>query len=189
MLGLRSSAMGVAAIVLAGMGSVEWGHAMETFPMPSAIKGASYDLKAEEVIFGVNLLVAAGYSFDDLPPDVLAVYYADFFLVEVVGRGVANFREEFLPLSRETERDIASALTRVGATGMKDILQRHVLAGSVSDSGKIDRQIATALKTEDVAELASELLDRTLQIEWLPDAEVTARLARLALDRKLGGGD
>ncbi len=189
MLGLRSFALGAAAMVIAGIGGAQSRHAMETFPMPSAVKDSSYGLKAEELILGVNLLMAAGYSFDDLPPDVLSVYYADFFIVEVVERGVANFREEFLPLSRETERDIASARTRVGATGMKDIFQRYVLARSVMDPAKVDGLIATALKTENVAELTSNLLDRTSQIEWLDDVEVSARLDRLALDRKLSAGN
>lgn len=176
-------------MVLAGIVGVQWGRAMETLPMPSAIRDREYGLRAEELILGVNLLVAAGYSFDDLPPDVLSVYYADFFIVEVVERGVASFREEFLPLSRETERDIASALNRVGATGMKDVFQRYVVTRSVPDPAKVDGLIATALQTENVVELTSNLLNQTAQIEWLDDAVVTARLARLALDRKLSAGN
>ena len=189
MLGLRSSVVGVATMVLVGMGGAQSGQAMETFPMPSAIKDEQYRLKAEELILGVNLLAAAGYSFDDLPPDVLAIYYSDFFLVEVVERDVAGFRAEFLPLSPETERDIAQSLDRIGAIGMKDIFQRDVLAKTVANPADIDMRIAETRKSESIDKLASDLFDRSSQIEWLEDAEVNARLARLALDRKLSGSD
>lgn len=176
-------------MVLAGMGGAQSSLAMETFPMPSSIRDEHYGLKAEELILGVNLLIAAGYSFDDLPPDVLAIYYSDFFLVEVVERDIAGFREEFMPLSPETERDIAQSLDRIGAGGMKDVFQRHVLAKNIANPSEIDRLIGKAREAENIEKLASNLLDKSTQIEWLEDAEVNARLARLALDRKLSGSD
>lgn len=162
---------------------------MDKFPMSLDVRDADYRTAVEELIFSVNTLEASGLEFDDIPADVLSVYYADFVLLELVEAGVGEFRDNQLPMNPLTERDVLAALDRIGAPGHRkffaDVIlgARERIPGLRISASKADRMLADIGQTENLEELTGALLKNTDQIEWIEDGAVDSRLAELAMEQ------
>ncbi|MEI5681541.1 MULTISPECIES: hypothetical protein [unclassified Mesorhizobium] len=155
--------------------------AMEKFPMPKTVYETDYRSAAEELILGINTLQQSGYEFEEFPADVLAIYYNDFVLLELIEGGAANFQETQLPLHPLTKKDILNGLSRIGAEKLGNVFRQNFVDRDGGDSAVIDRFVKEASQTEDVQELNARLFWTSNQIAWKDDSEVDAEIAELAV--------
>lgn len=149
--------------------------------MPKKFYEVDYRFAAEELILGINILQESGYEFEDLPADVIAIYYNDFILLELIEGGAAKFQETQLPLHPSTKKDILNGLSRIGAEKLGNVFRQYFVDRDGGDSALIDRFLQEASTTEDVQELNAQLLWTSTQIAWKNDSEVDAEIAELAV--------
>jgi len=161
--------------------------AMDRIPISLDVRDADYRTAVEELLFAINTLHDAGLDLDEIPDDLMAIYYADFILLELIEAGVGHFRKFQMPLHRLTERDVLSALERIGAVKHRQFFADNILGtrggifGFGNTASKADRMLTELGQSENIEELISALLKSTDQIEWVEDAEVNSRLAELTM--------
>ena len=57
---------------------------MDKFPMSAEARDSDYHVAIGELILTAGMLNNAGYPFEELPEDVVTIYYADFIRQELV---------------------------------------------------------------------------------------------------------
>ncbi len=158
---------------------------MNTISMPSEVYGEEYRVAVEHLIMNVNLLHESGYDFEDIPKDVLAIYYSDFILLELLDGGTLSFVQTQLPLHPSSEQHIISSLTAIGGAELARLFSHYFVGKSDIDPEEADRAFGVAARSENIAELAGRLMWSSEQIRWKPSPEVNRELAELSLARKL----
>ncbi|MAZ18586.1 MAG: hypothetical protein CL535_19945 [Ahrensia sp.] len=162
---------------------------MDKFPMSAEARDSDYHVAIGELILTAGMLNNAGYPFEELPEDVVTIYYADFIRQELVDAGVKHFRKNHMPMHTDAEQGALAALERIGAMRHREFFADAILGaprglfGYGISASKADGMLAEAGRSENVAALIYELLRASEQIEWMEGDESDMKVAELMLDR------
>ena len=162
---------------------------MDKFPMSAEARDSDYLVAIGELILTAGMLNHAGYAFEELPEDVVTIYYADFIRQELVEAGVKHFRKNHMPMHPDAAQGALAALERIGAVRYREFFADTILGaprgffGYGISSAKAESMLAEIGQSENVEALIHELLKGSAQIEWLEGDESDKKVAELTLDR------